>query len=114
MNARQNLARNSAGTVQNLKILPLSCDLPVPPVPAGVTFTADERKHYRSIYRGPAGNYLDDSHAHEVAVYVRLTTAVLSGKASAWQAAERGKLAQQFGMTPASLRQLGYVLEGAP
>lgn len=114
MNARQNAAKTGLGSSKGLTILPLSCDLPVPPVPPGVSLDADERKHYRSIFKGPLGHMLDDSHAHEICVYVKLTTAVLSGSASAWQAAERGKLAIQFGMTSASLRNLGYCLEGAP
>lgn len=113
MNAKQNAAKTGLGSSKGLTILPLSCDLPVPPAPPGVSLSADERKHYRSIYKGPLGHILDDSHAYEIAVYVKLTTAMFEG-ASAWQAAERGKLAIQFGMTPASLRGLGYCLEGAP
>ena len=72
MNARQNAAKTGLGSSKGLTILPLSCDLPVPPVPSGVTLDADERKHYRSIFRGPIGHLLDDSHAHEIAVYIKL------------------------------------------
>lgn len=113
VNQTQNL-KNRANTSRNLTVLALSCDLPAPSKPSGVTFTKDEAAHWRSIWRGPAGHYLDDSHAHEVAVYVKLTAAILSGSASAWQAQTREKLAIQFGFTPASLRNLGYVLDGAP
>ena len=105
--------QNSGASAQKLTILPLSCTLPPPSIPPGVNLTADERKHFRSIYKGPSGHYLDDSHAHEVAVYVKLTTAVLSGQGSAWQASERAKLAIQMGFTPASMRALGFILEGS-
>ena len=105
--------QNSGVSAQKLKILPLSCELPVPSVPSGVTFTKEERAMYRSIFKGPHGNFLDESNAYEVATYVLLSHQLFRGEASAWVAAERGKLATQLGMTPVSLKALGYVLEGS-
>ena len=113
MSARQNEARNASNGRVAYKILPLSCELPVPSVPSGVTFTKEERAMYRSIFKGPHGNFLDESNAYEVATYVLLSHQLFRGDASAWVAAERGKLATQLGMTPVSLKALGYVLEGS-
>ena len=48
-------------------------------------------KHYRSIFKFIGHLLDDDSHAHEIAVYIELTSAVLSGSASAWQADRAGE-----------------------
>ena len=114
MGQRANEARNGGFQVQNsakVRVLPAICDLPVPKVPDGVELSAAERKQFRSIFKGPYGHYMDDAHAHEVCVYIKLTSAVLSGVASAWHASERTRLAHQLGLTPAGLKALGMRIE---
>lgn len=108
-------SRAHRGTIRQgtLKVLPLECEHPAPSPPPGVTFTKEMRATWRHLWKGPHGNFWDEAYASEVAAYVLLTHQLYEGQASAWVAAERGKLSTQLGLTPVALRSLGYTLNGA-
>jgi len=100
-----------AGGTRVLLLLPNECSLPVPPLPGGRKWSADERKLWKSLWTGPQANAWDDSFVPAVAAYIVHATAVYEGTASAWQAAEFRHLGAQLGLTPAGLLNLGWAID---
>lgn len=86
------------------------CDLPPPALPAGRKWTAAHTTLWRSLWASPQAVMWDDSFASAVAMYVAHTVAVVSGKASAWQAQEARHLGDRLGLTPQGMHALGWRL----
>lgn len=110
-NATKPHSRAGIGRKGVVRVLPLTCELPVPPLPNGRDWAPEERKLWRSIWKGPQANAYDDSFIAAVAAYVCHASAIYAGAASAWQAQEFRHLGQQLGLTPAGMSALGWVLE---
>lgn len=91
-------------------VLPGSCDLPVPALPGGRSWSTDERGLWAELWTAPQASQWDDSFIPSVAAYVCHFTAVLSGDAPAWAAQEMRHLGEQLGLTPRGLLALGWAL----
>ena len=110
-NAQKPRSRANPASSSGLRFLPIECHLPVPALPKGRDWSPEERKLWRSIWKGPQGNAYDDSFVAAVAACVCHASAVYSGTASAWQAQEFRHLGAQLGLTPAGMASLGWVIE---
>ena len=68
------------------------CALPVGRCPIVWSFRRPNGSSSGSIFKGPYGHYMDDAHAHEVCVYIKVMSAVLvwGGVCVARVGAERG------------------------
>ena len=97
-------------TARKLVVLPAECTLPVPKLPAGRAWSAEDRRTWRDLWKSPQATMWDDSYVPAVAMYVSHVAAVLSGDASAWQAQEARHMGDQLGLTPRGLLALGWVL----
>lgn len=88
-------------------------DLPVPPIPARCESVWDEseRDRWRQLWESPQAVMWDESVAGMVASVVSYETLVYSGKAAAWVAAELRKAYEQLGLTPASMKSLGWRIQ---
>ena len=92
------------------RVLPPECDLPVPSLPKGREWTREERRLWRTLWRGPQANAWDDSFLPAVAAYVAHASAIYDGTAAAWQAQEFRHLGNQLGLTPAGMLALGWLI----
>ena len=97
---------------RNAVILPLEHDLPVPTTPPGVNFSADERKLWRQLWKGPQGYAWDDSSAVPVATYVKYSARLFAGEGAAWVGQEQRHLGESLGLTPKGMAALGWIIEG--
>lgn len=86
------------------------CPLPPPPMPKGRRWTAAQRELWAELWKSPQATMWDDSFAVAVAMYVAHVSAVLAGKAAAWQAQEARHLADRLGLTPAGMAACGWRL----
>lgn len=98
------------GGRRGVVVLPAECTLPAPRLPAGRDWSRGERKLWRELWSSPQASQWDDSAASSVAMYVVHVSAVLDGKAAAWQAQEVRHLANELGITPRGMLALGWVL----
>lgn len=97
---------------RGLILLPVNgCELPAPKLPAGRTWSRDERRAWRELWAAPQASQWDDSAVAVVAMFVVHSGAVLSGSATAWQAREARHLADALGLTPAGMAALGWKIE---
>ncbi|WP_455680010.1 phage terminase small subunit [Streptomyces rubrogriseus] len=95
-----------------LVVLPLAgCDLPVPPMPPGRTWTEAEEVMWVGLWESPQATQYDDSYIPLVALYVQIVCQSLSSRATAGLASEARYLADHLGLSPAGLRTLGWVME---
>ncbi|MFG2299432.1 hypothetical protein [Actinacidiphila glaucinigra] len=92
-----------------LVVLPPTCDLPVPPLPAFRTWSPEEEEAWDELWSGPQANQWDDSFIPVVAMFVVHASSILAGRASAWMAQEARHLSDRLGLTPQGMLQLGWV-----
>ncbi len=89
--------------------LPASgCGLPVPDLPAGRKWTADDRARWEELWSSPQAVMWDDTARGTVAVLLVYEAAVLADLASAWQAQEARYAAEALGLTPRAMASLGW------
>ena len=112
MNARQNEARNAAKSGKRVTVLPMEHDFPVPKPPAGVTFTTQERKTWRDLWRSPQASQWDESYGVAVATYVLYSSRLFAGEGAAWLAQEHRHIGESLGLTPRGMAALGWQMEG--
>lgn len=84
------------------------CTLPVPDMPAGREWTADEEARWDELWRSPQAVMWDDTVRCTVAVLLVYESAILAGSASAWQAQEARYAGEALGLTPKALVALGW------
>jgi len=107
--SRANRRPVSSGSKLALIELPASgCDLPVPEIPAGRTWSESERDRWRELWESPQATQWDDTVRGTVAVLVTYEAAILDGSAAAWQAQEARYAAEALGLTPKALVALGW------
>lgn len=111
-NANKPYSRATRGTVgsrQALVDLPAhGCELPVPDLPAGRAWSQSARDRWNELWKSPQATQWDESARGTVASLVIYEAAILSGKATAWQAQEARYAAEALGLTPRALAQLGW------
>ena len=101
------------GGPRALVVLPAAgCSLPPPAMPKGRSWSPAERSRWRELWEAPQAVMWDESAAMTVAVVITFEAAVLSGEASAWQAAELRHASASLGLTPAAMLALGWRIEG--
>lgn len=101
------------GSRQALVDLPAGgCDLPVPDMPAGRDWTETECARWGELWLSPQASQWDETARGTVAVLVIFESAILAGKASAWQAQEYRYAAESLGLTPRAMAQLGWRIAG--
>ncbi len=89
--------------------LPASgCDLPVPDLPAGREWTEPDRARWDELWQSPQALMWDDTARGTVAVLIVYESAILAGKASAWQAQEARYASEALGLTPRAMASLGW------
>lgn len=105
----------SAAARAALVDLPASgCDLPVPDLPPGRTWTDDDRARWAELWQSPQATMWDDTVRGTVAVLIVYEAAILAGSASAWQAQEARYASDALGLTPRSMAALGWrIVDGA-
>lgn len=107
--SRVNRRPVSSGSKLALTELPASgCDLPVPEIPAGRTWSTHERDRWQELWESPQATQWDDTVRGTVAVLVTYEAAILDGSAAAWQAQEARYAAEALGLTPKALVALGW------
>jgi len=90
------------------------CSLPAPPMPKGRRWTEAECELWRELWSSPQASQWDDSYAPVVGLFVRYTSAILAGKASAWMAQEARHLSDRLGLSPDGLRRQGWRIGNSP
>jgi hypothetical protein len=101
--------RGTVGSRQALVDLPAAgCALPVPELLAGREWTDPERARWEELWQSPQATQWDETASGTVAALVIFESAVLTGKASAWQAQEARYASEALGLTPRALAQLGW------
>jgi len=106
-------ARRNTGGSGNFGFIELpagGCDLPVPRLPAGRAWSAEERKLWRNLWRSPQATQWDDSYIAAVAAYVVHASAIYDGTAKAWSAQEFRHLGDKLGLTPQGMANLGWMV----
>lgn len=88
--------------------LPAECTRPAPDIPPGRAWSESERELWAELWRSPQACQWGESNVTAVAMYVAHSSAVLSGKASAWQAQEARHLGDRLGLTPQGMSALGW------
>lgn len=107
--SRNRADRATVGARSGLVALPAhGCDLPVPPLPPGRTWSRAERALWKELWTSPQATQWDDSYRVAVAVYISHSSALLAGAGSAWVAQEFRHLGDKLGLTPAGLSALGW------
>lgn len=86
------------------------CPLPAPDLPKGRRWSEEQRRLWRDLWASPQAVMWDESFTSTVAMYIAHVSAVLGGKAAAWQAAEARHLADRLGLTPAGMLACGWRL----
>ncbi|MGP4088346.1 phage terminase small subunit [Streptomyces sp. KR55] len=92
--------------------LPNESPLDPPPMPAGVEWTESQRARWESLWKSPQAFMWDETAAGTVALLITYETALLTGKASAWQAQEYRYASDSLGLTPTAMQKLGWKIEG--
>lgn len=106
---RSRAHRGSVGSRQALVELPAAgCDLPVPALPAGRKWTAEDRARWEELWQSPQATQWDETARGTVAALVIYESAIYAGTASAWMAQEHRYAAESLGLTPRALGQLGW------
>lgn len=101
----------ASGRKGGLVVLPRDgCSLPVPSMPAG-DWTAAEQERWIEVWESPQASQFDDASAVTVAVMIRYEGLLLTGKGTAWVAAEWRHATESLGLTPKAMAALGWVLE---
>jgi hypothetical protein len=101
--------RGSVGSRQALIELPAAgCDLPVPDMPTGRTWSTEEQERWVELWRSPQATQWDETARGTVAALVIFETAIFSSEASAWMAQECRYASESLGLTPRSLTALGW------
>lgn len=101
--------RGSTGPLRALVALPeAGCSLPVPELPAGRDWSDHERARWDELWSSPQATQWDESCRGTVAAVVVYETAILTGTASAWHAAEHRYACEALGLTPRALAALGW------
>ena len=88
------------------------CELPVPDMPAGRAWTADDRARWDELWQSPQAVMWDDTARGTVAVLLVYEAAILAGSAAAWQAQEARYAAEALGLTPKAMASLGWRIVG--
>jgi hypothetical protein len=78
------------------------CTLPVPPLPAGRTWTDREQDRWQELWTSSAANLWAEDVAGLVAVFVVLETQFLNGRIAAGVLGEFRQIAEQLALTPAA------------
>lgn len=107
-NSRRYRTANVRGTV--IELPAEGCALPVPTVPKGREWSAEEKRLWRDLWKSPQATQWDESYMASVAAYVCHASAVYSGTAAAWQAQEMRHLGNALGLTPSGMLSLGWVI----
>ena len=84
------------------------CDLPVPDLPPGREWTEAEQARWDELWHSPQAVMWDDSAIGTVAVLITYEQAILTGRASAWQAQEARYATEALGLTPKAMAALGW------
>lgn len=101
--------RGTVGSRTALIELPASGSTwPVPPMPAGRSWTEHEVARWDELWKSPQAQQWDESARTTVAILIVYETAILSGEAAAWQAQEARYAGEALGLTPRALAQLGW------
>lgn len=100
------------GTRAPLVVLPADgCQLPVPAMPAGRTWSEAERQRWDDLWTSPQACAWDETATGTVAALVVYETSILTGTASAWTAAEHRHASEALGLTPKAMAALGWQIE---
>jgi hypothetical protein len=94
--------------------IPPVCKLPVPPLPAGRTWTDRERARWDELWTGAAANMWTEDTLGVVAVYVVLETQMLNGRITAGVLGEFRMIAEQLAMTPVARARMNVRIEDTP
>jgi hypothetical protein len=98
-----------------LVVLPAEgCTLPVPPIPEGRDWSAQERRRWQELWQSPQATQWDETACGTVALLVAYESMLLAGHGSAWTAAEARHAGDALGLTPRSLAALGWTIGGQP
>ena len=101
--------RGSVGSRAALIDLPATgCELPIPDLPPGRTWSEDERERWEELWRSPQATQWDETARGAAACLVIYETAIFTGAASAWQAQEARYAAEALGLTPRAMASLGW------
>jgi hypothetical protein len=95
-----------SGAVTRTRI-PIVCDLPVPPVPPGCTFTDAQGARWEELFTSAVAWLWGEAELGLVAAYIHLEAQLFNGTAPAATVREIKALADQLGMTPASRARMG-------
>lgn len=107
--------RGTVGPLRALVVLPeAGCSLPVPDLPAGRDWSEAEAARWQELWSSPQATQWDETCRGTVAAVVVYETAIWTGTASAWHAAEHRYACEALGLTPRALAALGWRIgEGA-
>jgi hypothetical protein len=101
--------RGSVGSRLALIDLPATgCSLPVPAMPSGREWSAEERLRWEELWQSPQATQWDETARGTVATLVIYETAIFAGEASAWMAQECRYASESLGLTPRALTSLGW------
>ncbi|MFJ3619605.1 hypothetical protein ACIPSH_15850 [Streptomyces iakyrus] len=89
------------------------CTLPVPPLPAGRTWTDREQQRWQELWTSSAANLWAEDVVGIVAVYVVLESQFLNGRISAGVLGEFRQISEQLALTPASRIRLNIRIREA-
>lgn len=84
----------------------------MPELPAGRDWSDAEQHRWESLWSSPQSTQWDETVTGTVAVLVIYETAIYTGVASAWMAAEARHAAEALGLTPRAMASLGWKIEG--
>lgn len=90
------------------------CTYPAPEMPAGREWSDAERARWEELWGSPQATQWDDAARGTVAVLVVYESAILAGKASAWQAQEARHASEALGLTPRAMAALGWRIVDDP
>jgi len=106
---RSRAHRGSVGSRQSLIELPATgCNLPVPAMPAGRSWTPAEKSRWNELWESPQACQWDETARGTVACLVIYESEIFASTATAWQAQESRHAADALGLTPRALTALGW------